>query len=125
MKNIKPKAFVFENAPGLYTDVGEPVRNLLMEIAKKYDYAITFYKTNSIYHGIPQNRPRTYTIMVPGNKAPILEYFDKPLPSILDFLSTIPTNASLQDKYAPKEPYISDFEKIGRASCRERVYVLV
>jgi len=110
LETFSPKIYVFENGPNLFSDSGKLVRELLIEIAKKHDYAITFYKTNSIYHGIPQNRPRTYTIFVPGKNAPILEFFNKPLPSITEFLSLIPSNASLQDKYALKEPYINDFE---------------
>ena len=86
MGTIQPKTFVFENAPGLFTEMGDHVRELLIEITKKHNYAVTFYKTNTIYHGIPQNRPRTYAVFVPGDKAPILEFFNKPLPSILEFL---------------------------------------
>lgn len=110
MGKLKPKAFVFENAPGLFTDVGEPVRENLKQIAERLGYAGTFYKTNTIYHGVPQNRPRTYTVMVQGDKAPFLNYFDKPLPTILEYLKSIPKDATLQDKYSSKEPSIDDYE---------------
>lgn len=110
MKKLKPKVFVFENAPGLFTNVGEPVRQNLKEIAERLGYAGTFYKTNTIYHGVPQNRPRTYTVMVQGDKAPLLSYFDKPLPTILEYLKSIPKDATLQDKYSAREPYIDDYE---------------
>jgi site-specific DNA-cytosine methylase len=110
MSTIKPTIYVFENAPGLYTDAGTPVRNQLIEIAKTHGYAGTFYRTDSILHGIPQKRPRTYTILYKGKHAPILNYFDVPSPHISEYLKQVSPNATLQDAYATKEPFIDDFE---------------
>jgi len=107
---LRPTIYVFENAPTLYTDIGEPVRNQIKEIARYNGYAGTFYKTDTLLHGIPQRRPRTYTILHKGNKAPILEYFKKDTPSVEEYLKSIPKDATLQDKYATTEPFIKDFE---------------
>ena len=107
---LRPTVYVFENAPGLYTDVGENVRNQIMEIARYHGYAGTFYKTDTLLHGIPQRRPRTYTILHKGDYAPILEYFRKDAPTVIEYLKQIPTNSTLQDQYATKEPFINDFE---------------
>jgi site-specific DNA-cytosine methylase len=107
---LKPTIYVFENAPTLYTDAGLIVRKQLMKIAESNGYAGTFYKTDTLLHGIPQRRPRTYTIFHKGNQAPILEYFHKQSPTTAEYLKQIPENATLQDKYFTKEPFIKDFE---------------
>jgi len=110
MGTLRPTVYVFENAPTLYTGAGDIVRDQLMEIARYHGYAGTFYKTDTLLHGVPQRRPRTYTILHKGNQAPILEYYKRETPSLVDYLKEIPANATLQDKYATKEPYIKDFE---------------
>jgi site-specific DNA-cytosine methylase len=107
---LRPTVYVFENAPGLYTDAGIPVREGLIEIAEYHGYAGTFYRTDSLLHGIPQKRPRTYTILYKGKYAPILNYFDEPSLSVEEYIKQIPTDATLQDAYATKEPFINDFE---------------
>ena len=107
---LRPTVYVFENAPTLYTNAGETVRNKLMEIARYHGYAGTFYKTDTLLHGIPQKRPRTYTILLKGENAPILNYFNKETPSTAEYLKNIPKDATLQDSYYAKEVYIKDFE---------------
>jgi len=107
---LRPTVFVWENAPTLYTGIGECVRNKIMEIARYHGYAGTFYKTDTLLHGVPQRRPRTYVILHKGNNAPILNYYKEESPNVEEFLKSIPKNATLQDKYVTKEPFISDFE---------------
>ena len=107
---LRPTAYIFENAPTLFTGAGEPVRENLMEIARYNGYAATFYKTDTLLHGIPQRRPRTYTIFFKGKQAPILNYFQKESPNVAEYLKQIPEWASMQDEYATKEPFIDEFE---------------
>jgi site-specific DNA-cytosine methylase len=107
---LKPKVFLFENAPGLYTGSGEEVRKRLLTIAEMHEYAITFYKTNTIKHGIPQYRPRTFAIFCKGSNAPILNTYSKEAPNIVEYLNEIPTEATLQDAYINDEWDISNFE---------------
>ena len=115
---LRPTVYVFENAPTLYTDVGGPVRSQLMEIARYNGYAATFYKTDTLLHGIPQRRPRTYTIFHKGNYAPILNYFQKETPSVAEYLKSIPEKATMQDVYATKEPFINEFEIVKFAKLK-------
>ena len=95
---IKPKMFIYENAPGLYSNVGTELRQQLEEIALKYHYSILYYKTDTMYHGNPQKRPRTFVIFQQWNA-------DKPqLPNkfgwerkdviLVDYLKEIPENAT-------------------------------
>lgn len=107
---LRPEIYVFENAPTLYTGIGEFVRSNLMEKARYNGYAATFYKTDTLLHGIPQRRPRTYTVFVKGKNAPVLDYYQKESPNVADYLKMIPGDATLQDAYTVKEPRIDDFE---------------
>jgi len=107
---LRPTVYVFENAPTLFTSAGDVVREQLIEIARYHGYAGTFYKTDTLLHGIPQRRPRTYAIFHKGNQAPILEYHKEKSPTISEYLKSIPKDATLQNKYATKEPFINDFE---------------
>jgi len=106
----EPTVYVFENAPTLFTNCGDKVRDNLIEIAKKYGYAITFYKTNTIKHGVPQFRPRTFGIFYKGEYAPILNYYNKPMPLLSEYLKQIPKDATLQDAYINCEPDINEYE---------------
>jgi len=107
---LKPTVYVFENAPNLFTNIGDNVREKLKELAIKHGYAGTFYKTDSIFHGLPQRRPRTYTILVQGIHAPKLNYFTRKAPSVAEYIKNIPEDATMQDMYMSKEPFIKDFE---------------
>jgi site-specific DNA-cytosine methylase len=62
LSKIKPKCYIFENAPGLYTKMGEPVVDKLYRIGKKYGYSMSLIKTDTFLHGIPQHRKRTFGI---------------------------------------------------------------
>ena len=61
MRN-KAKVIAFENAPALYTKTGEGVVVKLQEIADKYGYTFGLFATNTLYHGIPQSRKRTFAL---------------------------------------------------------------
>lgn len=110
LESIKPMAYCFENAPNLYTGAGDMVRKRLIEIGEKTGYAITFYKTNTLHHGIPQYRPRTFAIFYKGNYAPIFNNYKREYSNILDYLNEIPKDAKHQNEYVHKEFDITKFE---------------
>ena len=107
---IQPTVYAFENAPGLFTSSGDIVREKLIMIGEELGYAITFYKTNTIKHGIPQFRPRTYGIFLKGNCAPVLNYYNRPMPHLTEYLKQIPKDASYQDKYMNPDSDINEYE---------------
>jgi site-specific DNA-cytosine methylase len=107
---VKPQVYVFENAPGLFTSVGEVARSRIDEITKKNGYAVTYYKTDTLFHGIPQRRPRTFCFVVKGNKAPIIPEIHRPAPTVAEYLRDIPDDASHMDEFTINEPYINDYE---------------
>lgn len=78
LKNIKPKVYWGENAPGLYSEQNAKVLNKLREFARQYGYAFTIYKTDTYLHGIPQHRPRTFFFFWKGNKCPIVSWYNHP-----------------------------------------------
>ena len=107
---MKPTVYAFENAPGLFTNMGEEVRRRLIEIGKMYGYSITFYKTNTLRHGIPQFRPRTFGIFYKGPNAVMLHYYNKQAPLLSEYLKQIPKKATLQTVYNNSETDISKWE---------------
>ena len=98
MKKLKPKVFMFENAPALYTKIGEPVVQKLQKIASENGYVMSLYKTNTKFHGIPQNRKRTFAIFWRSEYCPLMEY-ENVSSNLVDYLNQIPRDASLQDTF--------------------------
>lgn len=68
------KVIAFENAPTLYTDSGKGVCQKLDEIAKRYGYSMQLVKTNTILHGVGQNRPRTFSMFYRDTNPPKFEF---------------------------------------------------
>ena len=110
LSKIKPKIYVFENAPGMFTGVGCNCRDNLKDIATKHGYSINFFKTDTMLHGIPQHRPRTYVVMSETKGAPIFKYINKPMTPLADYLEQVPKEATLQDKYMCDEYMITNYE---------------
>ena len=110
--DIGVTVYAFENAPGLFTGSGDLVREKLIEIGKEFGYSITFYKTNTLKHGIPQYRPRTYGIFYKGENAPILETYNRPYLNSLEYLKLIPKDTKHQDEYVHDEWDITKWEII-------------
>ena len=96
---IKPRVFWGENAPGLFTNMGSWVREILIEKAKKYGYSFSLYRTTTSKHGIPQNRLRTFYFFWDSKTPPILNYYDRPKKDFGDYLAEVPSWASSQDEF--------------------------
>lgn len=98
LNQIKPKAYVFENAPALTEEKGINVRMTLEKIAKEAGYSVCYFKTNTSLHGIPQNRPRTFVIMTSFATNPTSSMIESISTNIDDYMSRIPEDASQQDE---------------------------
>ncbi len=109
LKELRPKIHTFENAPGLYTNTGIKVRERLYNIAKEYGYSILFYKTNSILHGLPQNRIRTYVIYYKGSKAPVFNNVLTHKISLSNYLNTLPKGLKHENDYIVEDPFINNY----------------
>lgn len=104
--NIKPKVYIFENAPGLFTSRGEHVRSGLEAQAKKYGYSIAYYKTDTKLHGVPQMRPRTFVLFIKwrnenGENCPDMQFIAEKCKVFSEFISEIPNDCTQRDEYCP------------------------
>lgn len=102
LQNIKPKIYIFENAPALVSSRGDAVRMDLERTAKEYGYSIAYYKTDTKLHGVPQLRPRTFVMFIKwrdesGENTPDLHFIKEDCKKFFDFLAEIPKDAPQQD----------------------------
>ena len=92
---IKPKVYIFENAPALYSSKsGEGMRNMIEDVAERNGYSVMYYKTDTQYHDNCQHRQRTFVIIMKDGVSSIgLE--NKPT-NVIEYLSRIPKDSSQQ-----------------------------
>jgi site-specific DNA-cytosine methylase len=129
LEKIRPQVFFGENAPGLYTSAGKGVVEKLQTIAKEHGYTLSLYKTNTIYHGIPQKRERTFYFFWKGDSdVPIFTEYRREHPSLVEFLDNIPKSASMNDAFpglsekgAKVNPYINFIKHREGKNWREAV----
>ncbi len=72
MSKIKPKAMMVENAPALYSKMGEEFAERINSLAAEHDYSMSLVKTTSINHGVPQERTRSFFFLWQGDRVPVL-----------------------------------------------------
>lgn len=103
LKVIKPKVYIFENAPALYSHNGEHVREILNKLGKECGYSVGYFKTDTQYHDNPQKRPRTFVMFLQyrgkDKGFPTFNYEHKTT-SIKEYFGRISKNASQQDLFA-------------------------
>lgn len=92
LEKIKPKCFIFENAPALYTKSGALVVDNLFNIAKKNNYSMSLIKTDTFLHGIPQHRHRTFAIFWKLKYAPIVNFYNIENIGLIEYLKKIDNN---------------------------------
>lgn len=108
LENIKPKVLFGENAPGLYTKMGSGVVKRLSEIAKQYKYSFSLVKTDTSLHGIPQKRRRTFYFFWKSDEAPLINWYNRDVKVLDDFLADIDPSLGGYDKYANKKSIQED-----------------
>lgn len=96
MSKIKPKAIMVENAPALYSKMGEEFAERINALAAKYDYSMSLIKTTSINHGVPQERTRSFFFLWQGDKVPVLAPIKRDFKPFHKFLK--------EGRFAPSEP---------------------
>ena len=124
LKDLKPVVHIGENAPKLFTAFGAKVAKKLAIIGEKYGYSFSMFKTCTSLHGIPQTRQRTFYCYWRSPYAPVLDWIKEECPSLKEYLSRIPEDASLQDSFVlqrhsepPSEflPYKFYLQKTGHS----------
>lgn len=96
MNEIKPKAIIVENAPTLYSKMGEEFAERINDLAQSYGYTMSLVKTTSLNHGIPQERTRSFFFLWQGDKVPVLQPIKKSYTPFHQLLGS--------GKFAPSEP---------------------
>ena len=96
--HVQPKVYWGENAPALYTNSGKDVREQLIEISQKYGYSFSLYKTSTSLHGAPQFRNRTFYFFWDSETAPIMNWYQKPLKPLSQFLDSFPKGLQGEDE---------------------------
>jgi site-specific DNA-cytosine methylase len=84
---MKAKVVSFENAPAAYTKSGEKVIERLKEKAQEAGYSTQLFRTDTLLHGIPQSRKRTFIQFYKDGNPGLFEYEHKeytPLPVYLE-----------------------------------------
>lgn len=104
LQNVKPKVLWGENAPALATNKGRKVAEKLAAIGRKHGYSYSMIKTNTMEHGIPQSRQRTFFFFWKSKTAPIMGYHYTKAPHLVDFLKQIPKDATQQDNVLGYKP---------------------
>lgn len=115
LSTIKPKCFWGENAPGLFSSIGEKVLNELKHIGQTFNYTFSVIKTDTSLHGIPQRRVRTFYFFWQSPTVPILNWINKKRKSLIEYLREIPKDAPHQTWYMTE----------GKASRRFKPYQFV
>lgn len=93
------KVVVFENAPAAYTKSGEKTVDKLKEIADEYNYSTHLIKTDTLLHGIPQSRKRTFLSFYNSTNPPLFKFDKKKPVSIKEYFKDIPKDSVHYDDY--------------------------
>lgn len=64
INTIKPKIYLFENAPTMMSTRGVDMRMKFEDIARKNGYSVIYYKTNTLFHHNCQRRVRTFILFI-------------------------------------------------------------
>lgn len=97
LRKIKPKAYIFENAPALFAGAkGKPVRAYINKVAEECGYSVSYFKTDTMLHHNAQRRPRTFVICWKWTGA------EKQMPPIINFIKD---EISVKDFFAEMPKY--------------------
>ena len=96
---IKPKVYIFENAPRLMSAAGVRVRSQLERIAHEFGYSVGYYRTDTQWHNNCQKRPRTFVYFFKDDAShvgvPKIGFEHKHI-SVSELLDKIPKDATQQ-----------------------------
>lgn len=100
---MNAKTVVFENAPTAYTKSGEAVVQKLRDIASEFNYSTHLYTTDTLFHGTPQSRKRTFVMFYKDKLTPRFNYEQKEITNLSDYLKLIPKDSKHSNDYILEE----------------------
>ena len=83
------KVVAFENAPAAYTKAGAAVIDRLKEIATECGYTTQLFKTDTLLHGIPQSRKRTFIMFYKDTNPGLFNYQLVPYTPLAQYLTEV------------------------------------
>lgn len=86
---MKAKVVAFENAPAAYTKSGEKVINRLKENAENAGYTTQLFRTDTLLHGIPQSRKRTFIMFYQDGNPGLFNYEHVPYTPLPEYLTQV------------------------------------
>jgi len=86
---MNAKVVCFENAPAAYTKSGEGVVDRLKEIAEGFNYTTQLFKTDTLWHGIPQSRKRTFIMFYRDTNPALFNFEHKDYVLLSDYLDLV------------------------------------
>ena len=99
---IKPKVYIFENAPALASDKGADMRKELEDIARTAGYAVAYFKTDTVLHHNCQKRQRTFAVFFKYRNmaecAPVLNFVADTI-DCNTYFDMIPADATQQIEF--------------------------
>lgn len=108
LEEMKPQVFWGENAPRFAGEMGKPIVDKLMVIAKQQGYTMSIYRTKSLLHGLSQVRERSFYFFWKGDRVPVFKYFDRPNQRIEDAIRAVPKKLAQQEVTNIKTPSKDD-----------------
>ena len=93
---VNAKVVTFENAPTAYTKSGAAVIDRLRGIANDFKYSTQLVKTDTLLHGIPQQRKRTFIMFYRDTNPGFFNYEKVPFKNLIEYLDEIPEDAGNQ-----------------------------
>lgn len=93
---IKPKIYIFENAPTFMGSRGDYIRDEIEAFALRLGYSIDYYKTDTQFHDNCQIRRRTFIIFYKKEFAPKMG-FEHIETDYAEYFSRIPKDATQQE----------------------------
>lgn len=83
------KVIAFENAPAAYTKAGADVINRIKDIALEQGYTTQLFRTDTLLHGIPQSRKRTFIMFYKDGNPGLFNYQLVPYTPLPLYLSSV------------------------------------
>lgn len=101
LTRLKPKVYIFENAPALYSNKGFDIRKDLNKIAFENNYSVIYIKTDTKLHDNIQRRERTFVVFYQNNlDFSSINFTHNSPTSVINYLKDkINTNAEQNDLY--------------------------
>lgn len=86
---MNAKVVAFENAPAAYTNAGKSVVERLEAIAKDAGYTTQLFRTDTLLHGIPQSRKRTFINFYRDGNPGLFNYQLVPFTPLPEYLTFV------------------------------------